>query len=159
MWQLRLPKKSSSSTVEEMVISVQGSRTVFYRNVNARYRQPHIGRERRRIRKEIYIGLTMTCLAAVAKLGIAADSYLTNPQRTISRSRVQIPPAAYLNFAKKVIARLSLRTGSSHQANIIFCSLQYIKFMMHNTNPKKGDDGQRQASEYETRHYRTNRKA
>jgi hypothetical protein len=33
-------------------------------------------------------------LAAVAKLGIAADSYLSNAQRIISRSGVQIPPAA-----------------------------------------------------------------
>jgi hypothetical protein len=33
-------------------------------------------------------------VAAVAKLGIAADSYLSAAQRIISRSRVQIPPAA-----------------------------------------------------------------
>ena len=40
------------------------------------------------------IRLNIVRLAAVAKLGIAADSYLSNAQRIISRSGVQIPPAA-----------------------------------------------------------------
>lgn len=47
--------------------------------------------------KHLYV-FNILCVAAVAKLGIAADSYLSVAQRIISRSRVQIPPAAYSKY-------------------------------------------------------------
>jgi hypothetical protein len=48
--------------------------------------------------KHLYV-FDIVCVAAVAKLGIAADSYLSVAQRIISRSRVQIPPAAFSYYA------------------------------------------------------------